>query len=140
MSKVYEHFSKYFVPYELALKLKELGFYEPCFGYYTLGTELSIDICLNQETFYGQSCSAPIYQQAIDWLRDNYVMYVNSEPTDFKNDPCKTLFAATWCCLGDWNQMSDFEDYNEALHTALEGAINLIQTKAIKPWNTPHTQ
>ena len=27
--------SKNFIPYDLALKLKELGFDEPCFGYYT---------------------------------------------------------------------------------------------------------
>jgi hypothetical protein len=31
---------KEFVPYELALKLKEIGFDEPCFGYYTSPTGL----------------------------------------------------------------------------------------------------
>jgi len=34
---------KEFVPYPLALKMKALGFDEPCFGCYTKDKELSYD-------------------------------------------------------------------------------------------------
>jgi hypothetical protein len=65
-----------FVPYELALQLKEKGFDEPCFGwwcwingtaahYYPYITNNQNLIDLNN---HPKNCSAPIYQQVISWL------------------------------------------------------------------------
>ena len=65
---------KEFVPYEQALALKELGFDEPCFGYYysmdnkKVGLEMYIDV-QHQDTYFVQ---APLYQQAFRWFRENY--------------------------------------------------------------------
>jgi hypothetical protein len=65
---------KEFIPYELALALKELGFEEPCFGYYytsdkkEVGLEMYIDV-RNQDVYYVQ---APLYQQAFRWFREKY--------------------------------------------------------------------
>jgi hypothetical protein len=62
---------KEFVPYELALALKELGFDEPCFGAW-VNNELFItenekpkiqSLSINQ-------CTAPLYQQAFRWFRE----------------------------------------------------------------------
>jgi hypothetical protein len=59
-----------FVTYEIALALKELGFYsEDCFGYFS-----SIDnnlIMLHNRWNIG--VLAPLWQQAIDWLRKSIV-------------------------------------------------------------------
>lgn len=73
MSKVKEQF----VSYEIALKLKELGFDEECLGSYcqtpkfdegtfSLGREYSI--------------KAPLWQQVIAWFRDNYDIHIGFAP------------------------------------------------------------
>ena len=60
-----------FVPYELALELKQLGFDEPCFGVYFNPTqELFIGKKVNQYTEDVRT-SAPTYSQAFRWFRDN---------------------------------------------------------------------
>ena len=72
--------SKEFIPYELAVKLKELGFDEPCFTYYyndnsQIRTGLSIHIN-NGWTYKGtkrlETTLAPLYQQAFRWFREKY--------------------------------------------------------------------
>ena len=64
---------KEFVPYELALELRRLGFDEPCFGFYERNQELIIQECLITD-FHGDSlqCVAPTYSQAFRWFRENY--------------------------------------------------------------------
>jgi hypothetical protein len=71
---------KEFVSYEIALKLKELGFDEPCFTYYyningNIRTGLSINIH-NAWTYAGTkklgTTLAPLYQQVFKWLRSKY--------------------------------------------------------------------
>lgn len=61
-----------FVPYDLALKLKEKGFNECCFGFFDpLHNGLVIyndeRENLNSEMSW---VSAPLYQQTVDWLRE----------------------------------------------------------------------
>ncbi len=62
-----------FIPYELAIKLKELGFDEICFKYYACK-----DCLLPYRLFRNNSdkiqkenfqCTAPLWQQAFDWFR-----------------------------------------------------------------------
>ena len=69
-----------FVSYEIALKLKELGFDEPCFTYYyeltsNLRTHLGVDIN-NAWKYSGNKklgfTLAPLYQQVFKWLRNKY--------------------------------------------------------------------
>ncbi len=70
---------KEFIPYEQALELKELGFDEPCFGFYDESLYFP-----NNENQYGtfcnqkldpSSCSAPLYQQAFRLFRDSYNLF-----------------------------------------------------------------
>jgi hypothetical protein len=72
--------NKNFVPYELALKLKELSFNEMCFGSFRtdkylnygrglLGSLTEVDYLNIHSEF---SCLAPLYQQIFDWFDDNY--------------------------------------------------------------------
>ncbi len=81
---------KEFIPYKEAITLKELGFNEPCFGYYNEKLELW---GVNPSSFYAKNsdvswncklsnifnksakaklCTAPLYQQAFEWLREKY--------------------------------------------------------------------
>ena len=69
-----------FIPYEIALTLKELGFDEPCLGNYQKTGGLHI-------LHYGTCGStksdnfnilAPLYQQAFRWFLDNYGLFVET--------------------------------------------------------------
>ena len=58
-----------FIPYKEALALKELGFEGECFGYYNSFGRFIDDKVLTQE---GDMPSAPLYQQAFRWFREEY--------------------------------------------------------------------
>jgi hypothetical protein len=63
---------KEFVPYELALELKQLGFDEPCFAiYYNPSKELFIGGTINPFTKEIRTL-APTYSQAFRWFREKH--------------------------------------------------------------------
>ena len=72
-----------FIPYELALELKNLGFNEECFAFYGLSRDdyktIRLSIFQNLKTDYlsdvhhlDVTCDAPLYQQAFDFFREKY--------------------------------------------------------------------
>ena len=75
---------KEFVEYTEALALKELGFDEPCLGYYAadiLCTGQPREIQLDEDRNYKKSKTesfpiivAPTYSQAFRWFRDNHTL------------------------------------------------------------------
>ena len=64
--------NKEFVPYQQALELKELGFDEPCFGYYNSGVKTPLEVEYSIPYDHKEYLSAPLYQQAFRWFRDEY--------------------------------------------------------------------
>ena len=67
-----------FVPYEEALALKELGFNETCFTFYTDEQELynSEGWGYNQgKNVLGDEVVAPLYQQAFRWFRQEHGLF-----------------------------------------------------------------
>ena len=61
-----------FVPYEQALKLKQLGFDEPCLAVYFNATKaLYFDKYINEFNKDVRTL-APLYQQAFRWFREKY--------------------------------------------------------------------
>lgn len=80
----HSYINNQFIPYEQALKLKELGFDEECFAWIdTPKLELVFTNTKNShERFitlsYKDCCAAPLWSQAFDWFRvkhrlDSYV-------------------------------------------------------------------
>ncbi len=66
--------NKEFVPYDIALPLKELGFNENCLGCYhkpeqNLGDGLCLDAHKNEYSSEW-TFSAPLFQQVFRWFRD----------------------------------------------------------------------
>jgi predicted RNase H-like HicB family nuclease len=62
---------KDFIPYEQALALKELGFDEPCYGWFDTG-HLRFG-CYESEYVTGLGdLPAPLYQQAFRWFREKH--------------------------------------------------------------------
>ena len=64
---------KDFIPYQQALELKELGFNEPCFGYWKMSDWLIEEKTRTDGyTHADQLCSAPTFSQAFRWFREKY--------------------------------------------------------------------
>ncbi len=64
---------KEFVPYQESLELKELGFDEPCLGFYERGKELVIQECeITDFHFDSLQCVTPTFSQAFRWFREKY--------------------------------------------------------------------
>ena len=85
---------KEFVSYEIALALKELGFEEPCFGFYGLSRDdyktIRLSIFQNLKTDYlpdihhlDVTCDAPTFSQAFRFFREKYML--SGEIYIFKN-------------------------------------------------------
>ena len=79
--------NKEFIPYEQALKLKELGFDEPCMAYYELNNKEVQVVGVNQR--YNDPSlltitdfCAPLYQQAFRWFRERVLNRIQFE-TDY---------------------------------------------------------
>ena len=75
-----------FAPFELAVKLKEKGFDEPCYGYYHCnGGNDSFELCGNGDCDFLNSknknrIAAPIISQVLKWLRNTYNLHVETYP------------------------------------------------------------
>ena len=130
---------KEFVPYEEALALKELGFDEPCFGYYyTLNgkdwkfAEKSEYYRLNDEINIGSKFSllSPTFSQAFRFFREKHnliggVQYIGGLKPE-----------TTWWdiyVIGHFNtdifEMSmEYQPYEEAELSCLRKLIEIIKT------------
>jgi hypothetical protein len=86
-----------FIPYELALELKQLGFDEPCFGRYiydgrgkewflvqTQQTKSTSVIFEGARSVDGISVAAPLFQQAFRWFREQHGLCLVIKPIDDK--------------------------------------------------------
>jgi hypothetical protein len=64
---------KEFVPYPLALRMKELGYDEPCFGWFGVDVGLIVDIgCKNSTHVLQYVVSAPTWRSAFNWFTRKY--------------------------------------------------------------------
>ncbi len=117
---------KEFVPYELALELKQLGFDEPCFAiYYNPSKELFIGKSINPFTKDIRT-SAPLYQQAFRWFREKNELFCYVELVGDR------LF--DYVIIGDFVEEIDYEDgpfntHEEAELACLNKLIEIVKTK-----------
>ena len=117
-----------FLPYEQALALKELGFDEPCFGYYKLIEGLHKPYLVNTElrrSPNNYSISAPLWQQAEEWLR-NKSLYSVIMP---KMTPSSTVVWYIYEGKLKKNWDNCFDTYEEARLACLEKLIEICKEK-----------
>lgn len=131
-----------FVTYEQSLALKELGFDEPCFSYYSLNNienKLFFDIdpddgeltLLNQNQFYHNNLSevgrmsAPLHQQAFKFFREKYgiLSYIEASPNN----------TFDYVTVSDDFEEKDYDDgpfktYEEAEQSCLNRLIKMVKT------------
>ena len=135
---------KEFVPYTLALRLKALGFDEPCFSYYMNGVlqpslnpkdysyfnEMS-EINLNIKNF--ENVLAPTWQSAFRWFREKY--HIIGE-VKFKGG--KTTKTAWYDYIIyseiDWddkNPNEQWKKYEEAELECLKKLIEIVESNLV---------
>ena len=128
-----------FITYEQALALKELGFDEPCFGfYYPNGKFIQIHT-IGFPNDKKDCILAPLYQQAFRWFREKHNLY-----SEIKLDSYKEPYSlkVTIKHLDDTNTFVDKEyypysngigdidnkKYEEAESACLDKLIEIVKT------------
>lgn len=127
---------KEFVPYELAVKLKELGFDKLCLCHYHYGNILRSKIvsyvdgdCLKFDKF-DKSIPAPLWQQAEDFLLKKYNLYGVIIPTVTMHWTFKTMTVVEGIVeVPPYNHVdaNDYSTIEEARQACLEKLIELCQ-------------
>ena len=100
---------KEFVTYELAVKLKALGFDEECLSYY-----FNKQLSFGSKTAYGEVVEAPLYQQAFRWFREKYKLHYPIAVSD------GVWFYDKW-------SLGVYKTYEEAELACLNKLIEIVQ-------------
>lgn len=122
---------KEFVPYEESLALKELGFDEPCFGYFTDDTK-------EFRYPYGVSdfgkLKAPLYQQAFRWFREKYNLFILMQVGQHNGEHQTFYFNVFKYGVNLYKSKhrsaTGTYTYEEAEHEALRKLIEIVKDKA----------
>ncbi len=132
---------KDFVPYEPALELKELGFDEPCFGFYG-GPKTKHEGLIwyempnrGQETIPVGDVLAPTFSQTFRWFRENHKLLCLPEPTGSWRYSChyrgEDKDGKHWVgYLRDKeNKIIFYDSYEEAELACLKKLIEIVKNK-----------
>ena len=129
---------KEFIPYEQALALKELGFDDECFGFYSINnqhydngtlhvsTENMFSYNIQTQKQLEFCVSAPLYQQAFRWFREKHNL--NSFVVDSKS--YNWYFDINDMIKDDViSEILYFNSYEEAELECLKKLIEIVKTK-----------
>jgi hypothetical protein len=115
-----------FIPYEQNLEIRNLGFDEPCIGFYNIDLDV---IPIDSEPYTTKSKDGAIlYQQAFRWFREKYGITVFIDYTYLDG----MQFGFKWVKLNgdfgeDWNEV--LNTYEEAELACLKKLIEVVKTK-----------
>ncbi len=70
-----------FVPYLISLELKKLGYNKKGFAWYINGDNLNTELLTRIYIDESDSCEAPTYKEATDWLDLTFRVRVYTKPT-----------------------------------------------------------
>ena len=133
-----------FVPYELSKELKELGFDEPCIGFYKEDdTRLrAVDqhwgnsitgVCKNLGYEISDIILAPMFSQVIKWFREKYqlhgmvdIIYVNPSHWYYRIERLQTKDDYLYHSEDD---QLEFETYEEAEYNCLKKLIDFAKNE-----------
>ena len=124
---------KEFIPYELALELKELGFNEPCVKAYTEEYKTLINVSNHTNTSIKNTLptkpfTAPLYQQAFRWFREKYNICGWVQESYFRGLKFHQYHISRVKTL---NVISDLleSDYNQAELECLKKLIEIVKNE-----------
>ncbi len=119
-----------FVPYELAVKLKQLGFDEPCLASWIEkdsrdGGGINLEIWNDENTHYvvKSSTNVPLFQQAFRWFREQrFLIHFSSHDHNIHD------FYIKWS--PEKSILSDaYDTYEESELACLEKLIEIAESK-----------
>jgi hypothetical protein len=140
---------KEFIPYEQALALKELGFDEPCLACIGENNEVIIrvgdyrsfsnkkpedsierdfynNIIKDFNSYVNDTASAPLYQQAFRWFRENHNLKGHIEAVEYLDGTPDTYH---WSIFNKCNSGYDQLTYEEAELECLKELIEIVKQK-----------
>ena len=123
---------KDYIPFELALELKSLGFYEKCSKYFKNdGTQhpSTINYCYNFRT--GDLVSSPLFSQVFRWFRKKYEnLHGSIEQTNSYKDEYTVYIGRFGYIEGNLkDEPKVFISYEEAELECLKKLIEIVKNK-----------
>ena len=121
-----------FVTYEIALKLKNIGFDEECLAVFYQGRfmndhiepyvwNLVNSIKTNSDCNSLDIVTTPLWQQVIDWLRENYNIYIWEQPINSFIDDEEELNSCIFIYQrGITDSPNEYDDKEQAILKAIE--------------------
>jgi hypothetical protein len=132
-----------FVPYNIAKKLKDMGFDEPCISYYPdkdenihYVTDGHNNVGVRSNSQFGIACSAPLWQQVTRWLRDerkinvyvDFFMNVKKWGSYSYSQNLNGEQYAMERSMEKFIKMIKYDTYEEALESEITNIINHWKT------------
>jgi hypothetical protein len=107
-----------FVPYDIAVKLKEVGFHENCFGWWQGKKICSYTGSGEEVKGYKLKAHilAPTYQQAIDWFRQNKGITLEINIDKKRN----AYYFGVYSASGDVSFANEADDYYTTLNKGIK--------------------
>ena len=126
---------KEFVPYELALKIKELGFDEECFSYYDLNNKPNFFGSDNLMDTHCVQVNRPTYSQAFRFFREKHYLISSIYQLGVSVKTGLSSFEYMIDKLNNLGLSQFIEDfpyntYEEAEIACLENLIELVESKS----------
>lgn len=126
---------KEFVPYELALKIKELGFDEECFSYYDLNNKPNFFGSDNLMDTHCVQVNRPTYSQAFRFFREKHYLISSIYQLGVSIKTGLSSFEYMIDKLNNLGLSQFIEDfpyntYEEAEIACLENLIELVESKS----------
>jgi hypothetical protein len=119
--------NKEFVPYELALEMKQLGFDEPCIkNYWNDGMFAKRYEDPFNYNKLDHVISAPTFSQSFRWFREKYNLHALIMP---KTTPSNTTVYYIYKGKFEENWDNCFEAYEEAELACLKKLIEIVKNK-----------
>ncbi len=113
-----------FIPYEIALAMKELGFNEKCLACYDEGvfglTVMSLKEYYTNSKEDTWNCAAPLYQQAFRWFREEHDLH----PTIIRDGKVYCLYTEKF--IMSRHLVEEYATYEEAELACLKKLIEII--------------
>lgn len=128
-----------FATYEISLKLKELGFNEECLAIYVnLVLKPVVQKPISGEFNYkfksvrnsvivnSENCSAPLWQQVIDWIRNEHSLHISIYRLN--NKWCGDVYAINRQCYVTTHAINNmtYNTYEEARSVSVLESLELI--------------
>jgi hypothetical protein len=130
-----ENLQKDFLPYELSLKMKQLGFDEPCLAKY-ITSDLVVKGCYKDSHIIhalfeeNEICEAhilvPTFSQTFRWFREKYNLKGHVEPVEYLDGTPDTYH---WSIFNNCNSGNDQLTHEEAELACLVKLIDIIKNK-----------